>query len=87
MYFATEDEKTAELLEALAGSEEAAGKGTATQGRRKRHDGKVKRQSFTRVSGRKYLSQWLSAQDMVQSPPPPPQSQAKSAEESLPLSH
>ena len=34
VYFATEDEKTVELLEALAGSEEATGKGTATQGRR-----------------------------------------------------
>ena len=33
VYFATENEKTAELLEALAGSEEAAGKGTATQGK------------------------------------------------------
>lgn len=34
VYFATENEKTAELLEALAGSEEAAGKGTATQGKK-----------------------------------------------------
>ena len=34
VYFATETEKTAELVEALAGSEQAAGKGTASQGKR-----------------------------------------------------
>ena len=35
VYFATETDKTVELLESLTGSEEAAGKGTATQGKRK----------------------------------------------------